>query len=296
MKSVVHAAAFALLASCGLASAQTIDGASFDVEYGSALWSQNLGSQFGNNNDPDVDLANGSEIDGVFAKVSGTTLYLGVSGNLESNFNKLNIALDFMAGGQNTLGGLANLGNLDGLTFDTGFEADAVFSYTTGNSPAEHYLDGDTTSGGGGFLGGGVKSGPLTASLNGASIAVTVDNTNVGGVGSFGDPNDSDPSTVYTGVEWSIDLGALGWDGSSPILLAGWINGSGNDFMSNQVIGGLPDGTGNLGGDGAGTYIGNLSGINFANIDGLQYITIVPTPGTTALLGLGGLVAVRRRR
>ncbi|GJM19241.1 MAG: hypothetical protein DHS20C14_14540 [Phycisphaeraceae bacterium] len=285
MKSVVCAAAVALAA--GAASAQTIDGTNFDSEYGAALWTQNLGTQFGNNNDAGVDSANGSEIDGVFASISGTTLYLGVSGNLETNFNKINIALDFMGGGQNTLSGLANLGNLDGLTFDTGFEADAVLSYTHGNGPLEHYLDGDTAGGGGGFLGGGVKAGPLNATLNGAAISITSDNSNVGGVGAFGDPVDSDPSMVYTGVELSIDLGALGWDGSTPILLAGWINGSGNDFLSNQVIGGMPDGTGNLGGP---------SGVNFANIAGNQYITIVPAPASAALLGLGGFVAIRRRR
>ena len=109
--------ATALLAVSGAAFAGTaIDGANFGSDYGPALWSQNVGTQFGNNNDASIEFANGSEINALYGSISGTTLFLGVAGNLETNFNKLNIVLDYAAGGQNTLSGLANLGNLDGLT------------------------------------------------------------------------------------------------------------------------------------------------------------------------------------
>lgn len=278
--------ATALLAMTGAAFAGSIDGANFGADYGPALWSQNVGTQFGNNTDASVDFANGSEIDALYGSISGTTLFLGVAGNLETNFNKLNIVLDYASGGQNTLSGLANLGNLDGLTFDTGFEADAVLSFTSGNNPIEWYVDGSLADGTGGFLGGGAVSGPLTVQLNGADITFAQDNSNVGGVGNLGDPFDSDPASVTTGVEIAIDLGALGWDGVTPINIAGWVNGGGNDFLSNQVIGGLPDGTGNLGAP---------SGVDFNQFAGNQFITI-PTPGTLGLVGLAGFAAIRRRR
>ncbi len=294
MKHAVCALALAVCA--GAASGQVIDGANFTAEYGPTLFTQNVGTQFGNSTDPGPENSNGSEIDSLFAKLDGGFLYVGVGGNLETNFNKLNLVLDFRSGGQNTLLGLPNLGNLDGLTLDAGFDADVVLSYTNGNPPQtgtgsglfEHYLDGANVGGGGGFLGGGVKFniGNIVGNLDGASIEVTSDHSNVGGVGSFGNPNDSDPGLVATGVEWKIDITALGWDGVSQVKIAGWINGGSNDFLANQVIGGLPDGTGNLGGPG---------GVNFANIDGNQFV-VIPAPGAFALIGMGGLVALRRRR
>lgn len=296
-------AACALACLAGAANAQVVDGQNFTAEYGPSLWAQNIGTGFGNSTDPSPVFSNGSEIDSLYARIVGGTLYVGVAGNLETNFNKLNLALDFRPGGQNTLQGLPNLGNMDGLTFDAGFEADVVLSYTNGNSPStgsgefEHYLDGANIGGGGGFLGGGTRSsiGDINAVLDGASITVDSNHLNTGGVNSLGNPFDSDPSLVDTGVEWLIDLAALGWDGVTPIKIAGFVNGGGNDFLSNQVIGGLPDGTGNLGGDGSGGYIGNLAGINFNNFAGDQFVVIVPAPGSLALLGVAGLCLRRRR-
>lgn len=287
MKNLVCIAA--ALACCGSAFAgASINGADFAAKYGSPLWSQTIGTQFGNNTDASIDFANGSEIDALYASVSGGMLHIGVAGNLETNFNKLNIVLDYASGGQNTLSGLANLGNLDGLTMDAGFEADAVLSFTSGNNPIEWYVDGSLADGTGGFLGGGAASGPLNVQLGGANISFAQDNSNIGGVANLGEPNTSDPASVTTGVEIIIDLAAMGWDGSSDILLAGWVNGGGNDFLSNQVIGGLADGTGNLGAP---------SGVDFNQYEGEQFVRLViPTPGTVGLLGLAGFAAVRRRR
>ncbi|MFI4856016.1 MAG: hypothetical protein ACIAQF_13675 [Phycisphaerales bacterium JB065] len=287
MKNLLCIAAALACGGSALAGAP-INGADFAAKYGSPLWSQTIGTQFGNNTDASIDFANGSEIDALYASVSGGFLHIGVAGNLETNFNKLNIVLDYASGGQNTLSGLANLGNLDGLTMDSGFEADAVLSFTSGNDPIEWYVDGSLADGTGGFLGGGAAAGPLMVQLGGADISFAQDNSNVGGVANLGEPNTSDPATVTTGIEIVIDLAAMGWDGSSDILLAGWVNGSGNDFLSNQVIGGLADGTGNLGAP---------SGIDFNQFDGEQFVRLtIPTPGTVGLVGLAGFAAVRRRR
>jgi hypothetical protein len=66
-----------------------------------------------------------------------------------------------------------------------------------------------------------------------------------------------------------FDLDELGWDGTSPIRIAGFINNGGHTFLSNQVLGGLPDGTGNL---------GSPQGVNFANIPGNQYVDLSGCP------------------
>lgn len=65
----------------------------------------------------------------------------------------------------------------------------------------------------------------------------------------------------------------------------------------NQILAGLPVGTGNLGGDGLGNFTGTLFGINFNNFAGNQFITIgIPEPGSIGLLFVAGLVAISRRR
>lgn len=288
-------AAGAVLALAGLANAQ-LTGNGFAGKYGAPLWVQNNGTGFGDNDNPDPLDANGSEINALYGSLSGGVLTLGFSGNLH-NFNKINIVLDYVAGGQNELSGLANLGNLSGLTLDAGVEADAVLSFTSGfggSGGVEWFADGSLADGTGGFLGGGPVAGPLDVSLGGAAVSFANDNSNVLGVSNLGSPNLSDPATVDTGLEVSIDLAALGYTGGL-VKIAGWVNGSNNDFMSNQVVGGLPDGQGNLGGDGAGNFTGNVGGIDFNNFAGDQFV-VIPTPGAVALFGLAGLVAARRRR
>lgn len=142
------------------ANGQTIDGTLVGDElfYGTALSIQDTRSQFGDATTGDPSNGGGgSELDQVFAKISGGNLYLLIAGNLESNFNKLQIGIDSVAGGVNTIDG-ANLpgghdrfccggfrpplGNnttnegalqkQDGLTFDSGFSADYSLIITNG--------------------------------------------------------------------------------------------------------------------------------------------------------------------
>jgi hypothetical protein len=138
--------------------AQIVMDGSRDLDYGAALSIQNTNTQFGNatNGDP-VNGGGGSEIDAIYAKVSGGRLYVLVAGNLETNFNKLEVFIDSEVGGVTAIEG-ANLpagvdpffaggfappdGNntnntgalqkMQGLTFDTGFEADHYLSFTAG--------------------------------------------------------------------------------------------------------------------------------------------------------------------
>ena len=100
--AVLAAAAFAAPA----LAAPTMDGTA-DAEYGVAKSVQNTQTQFGNTLSGDLidTTTGGSEIDQVFAIVSGDRLYVTVTGNLENNFNKLAIYLDTKAGGVHQLVG-----------------------------------------------------------------------------------------------------------------------------------------------------------------------------------------------
>lgn len=150
-------AALALIA-CPADAQITIDGTA-DAAYGAALSTQNTNTQFGNNTNPDPIISSGgSEIDQLFATVQGGRLYVTIAGNLESNFNKLEVYIDSKAGGFNTINGASlvtqvdgyccnlnggdppnlpdpNDGALqrqDGLTFDSAFEADYYLTFSRG--------------------------------------------------------------------------------------------------------------------------------------------------------------------
>ncbi|RNC81417.1 MAG: PEP-CTERM sorting domain-containing protein [Phycisphaera sp.] len=293
-----HLCAIAL---AGLASSAMgqIDGQIIEADY-QLIWSNDLGTGFGNNR---------SEINGIWAYCDATTLYLGVTGNVQ-DFNKLDLFFDSGAGGQNSLrSDNADVDfnqlntNLGGLTFDAGFEADYFLTYTVNGDRNEHFTSAaqlDTLGGGpGGFQGGGgyvdgdqiVAAGP-----NGFGYTLGTNQSNTGGVGDFDNAPDSDPALVTTGVEIAISLDEIGYTGGL-LRLAGFINGGAHDFLSNQVIGGLPAGTGNLGGDGAGNFTGTVAGIDFNQVVGDQFVVLkVPAPASMALLGLGGIAAARRRR
>src|SRR5450432_110926 len=63
--------------------------------YGAALSTQTAKTHFGDANTGDpANGGGGSEIDQVFGKVSNGRLYVFVSGNLEDNFNKLEVFID----------------------------------------------------------------------------------------------------------------------------------------------------------------------------------------------------------
>lgn len=77
--------------------------------------------------------------------IDGGTLCQRLPGNLESNFNKIEIFIDSVAGGQNMLRGdnadvdfnglnrMGNDGSGNGLMFDMGFEADYYITATNGD-------------------------------------------------------------------------------------------------------------------------------------------------------------------
>ena len=313
MNRVIDSAALVLFASSitSLTQAQVIDGRA-EPQYGQARAVQQVHTGFGNASSGGINgVCNGSELDGAFGilDAKGGFLYLTIAGNLETNFNKLDIFIDSRAGaGQNELRGdnpdidFNNLNRMGagvdvngnpvpGLRFDPGFTADAVMFFTVGggdplaNPPAPPIMYVNfgqlLTAGGGagGYVGGGPWSAALGCNLletNQYGLEAALNNSNVGGVS--GDPDEPGSGDgVRTGLEVKIPLALIDWDGTSPIKVCAFVNGGGHDYMSNQVLGSLPVGSGNLGGDGFGGYVGGSSGalrINFATIPGDQYFVV----------------------
>ena len=282
---------------------------------------------------PDNDVANGSEIDGLYGVITGGRLYLLITGNLETNFNKLDLFFDVDSGdGQNQLrgdncqsdyngvnrmkrGGNGTTGAGPGLKFDSDFFADYWVGITNGSYPVENYVNAAVLRANGpiyasGFIldysatDGGVKSlhnpvnypathadiqdfstsnplttnaGPRTTEMNPTNlvpglIVGAIRNSNVGGVSGTDLPiSVSDAANVTTGVELSIDLNELGWTGG-PVRVAGFLNGIGHDFVSNQVIGGLPTPVGQP----FAPSLGETTLIDFSTIPGNQYVVIPP--------------------
>lgn len=142
-----------------------IDGALDATAYGAALSVQNTDTQFGNASQDDLLVASGSEIDQVFGTVADGRLNVLIAGNLETNFNKLVVFIDSVAGGKNQLvgaelptgfdafcgrcgggfppprgdapEGVGGLQNMTGLKFDDGFEADYALAFTHGNESVD---------------------------------------------------------------------------------------------------------------------------------------------------------------
>jgi len=293
---------------------------------------------------PSRDDAVGSEIDGFTGFIDPGTnrLYGVITGNLQTNFNKLDIFFDVDADtgneGQNTIrgdnvdidfGALQNMADdpntgdpEPGLTVEDGFNADYWVGVGNGNVPVQVFanaavlrtngplslqgarvdygafdggdkvdndpvpFDGPTLDGQDGFAaniftsygprassdslidflqGGGTPGDPPPAPAPNL-VESAIDHSNIAGVT---DTDAMGAESVTTGIEFSVDLDELGWDGSSDIKVVAMIQNGGHDFMSNQVVGGLPAGTGDL---------GSTAAVNFADIDGEQF-ALVTTGG-----------------
>lgn len=284
----------AVMVCAGAALAQpTMDG-TLDASYGLASL-QNTSTSFGNSSLGQIDFANGSELDGLYAQSSPGFLHLFFTGNLESNFNKFELFIDSKAGGQGTLRGdnpdvdFNGLNRMAGMTFDGGFEPDYWISATGGGSPYglfANYAELATTGGGAGGYLGSTTAGSDGALSGGAivnGIAMTINNSNTGGVGS-GTGLDSGAG-VTTGIEITIPLSVLGVLDASGLKITAMINGGGHDFLSNQIIGGI----------GGGDHLGDPAFVNFGTIPGNQFV-VIPAPGALAVAGFGGLITARRRR
>jgi hypothetical protein len=271
----------------GLAEAKAqsivLDGVA-DASYGAPRVIQNSETGFGDSQAGLVDYAWGSELNAAYARISSGSLFLLLAGNLESNFNKLEIFIDAVPGGQNRLrgdnldvdfSGLNRMGDDGfgtGLRFDKGFEADLWVSLTCGGALFGVYMNRATLPTGGSGTGGYVGTGGAglagavqdMASQNpsAAGFGFGLDNSNTKGVaGGFGLGSGAG---VSTGVEVRIPLSAIPGYTSGDLRICVFVNGQGHDYVSNQVLGGI----------GGGPNLEDPRFVNFAAIAGDQFFTV----------------------
>lgn len=277
------------------AQAPTVDGQLDAAFYGTPVAVQNTPTSFGNATNGHRRFAvQGSELDAAYARVSEGYLYLFIAGNLETygngvqwsagNLNKLDIFVDAIPGGQNSLrgdnadvdgGALGSMGHLDpdndGLKFDAGFEADFYLTFCNRTEVIAYYDPPQIeawrgylfyatlpTGGGGTSRTLGVAQDPTHTSFiatftftNGVQLGF--DNSNVGGVWGTGHASESDTSlatNVTTGLELAIPVELFADAGGAlndTIRITAFVNDSNHRIMSNQVLGPMGQTSGGYG-------------------------------------------------
>jgi len=269
----------AMLLAPTLAVAQPVVDGTLDAVFGNPLAVQTVQTQFGDN---------ASELNAGYANVSGGRLSIALTGNIENNFNKLNVFIDAGTGGQNVIDGANNPTNdnwaaaHDGFTFDSGFQATHMLIFRRGAGKFD--VDFAKVGGGAGDFDffedafGGTDAGAVTG-LAGTQISnldVAYDDANTAGI--TGGTEAADPAAaeaVTTGLEFALDLADLG-NPTGAIKVSAMVNGSNHDFLSNQILGGFQPPQGNLGSDGEGNFVDGLGvgGVNLNDFAGDQFFTI----------------------
>jgi hypothetical protein len=251
----------------------TVDG-TLDSDYGSSLTTQTINTGFGNStfmgtSNGTAD-ANGSELDAAYGKIENGNLYLFLSGNLENNGNLANIFIDDgAANGQSTLDVASGTTSaMNGSKFSPGFSGNIELDINDyyGNVYVNETVLNATTPQNEAYLGFvSLTSGVGHGTVGGISIGLN--NTNVSTMGASGAATSASAAdAVNTGLEIGIPLSSLG-NPTGAILALADINNSNDNYLSNQFLPGLPNGTANLG----------TSTFDFSATAG-QYFTVPAAP------------------
>jgi hypothetical protein len=246
------------------------DGAVNAADYGGALATQTCPTPYGDQTfDPEgVTRTGGSELDALYLDADELNLYVGITGNLQENGNKILVWIDSVAGGVHSVvwDGMGAGGNgvegdvLPPLASDTMTDAlfDYVFQYnasgTAGSAPC--YIDmWDLNAQATSYRGfSTMETGNGDLNLGGAApnpwgMQLAVNNTNNDGVigcGLFENPCWFDTSaqveaqaaTATSGSEIVIPLADIGLDPcAAPDDIHVWVLLTGNDgWRSNQAL------------------------------------------------------------
>jgi hypothetical protein len=269
------------------------------VTYGSPLAIQTVNTGFGDSSGAGSgDDVNGSELDAAYGTVSGGYLYLFLAGDVQGGTSPNSLQI-FIGGGGSTAGEntlattISPLSNMNGSTFAPGMNA--TLGFTMNDYSGTLYSDAanlQTGGGSGGYIGavglsGGIGSGaPAGGSYSLPGVILAFNNTHVStqGAGGAALSGATSGAATTTGLEMEIPLSDLGTiDGNIDVVAD--INNGGLNYLSNQLLPGLPVGSGNLGTSA------------FSNAS--YFIVPVPEPSSWALFatsGLGALFMIRRRK
>jgi len=277
-----------MAAGLACAHAQNLNGTVNTGFYGSPLSVQTVNTAFGNAAGGN-DSAGGSELDAAYGRVSGGNLYLFLAGNFENNGNHLNVFISGGAAGQSSLstsGGA--LAAMNGSIFSPGFSATWAFDMNdySGTLYNEEY---NLVANTGGYMGalGNITTGIYAGSSGGvSSLYLNNNHASTMGAGGTALSGATSGANTTTGLELVVPLSAIGYTGGNILVLAD-INGGGDGYISNQLLPGLPVGSGNVG----------TSAFNFGSTPGQYFTVSVPEPSTVTmcLSGLAALLVFRRR-
>jgi hypothetical protein len=253
--SLYTASVLVLCCCAARTEAFTLDGQGIPSE-GLTSWAvQDTPTGYGDAIGGGQDSAGGSELDQLFADVDNINgvLNLGITGNLEGNYNKMWIFFDAVAGGENVLssdnvdGGFNEIKNMAGLTFPVGTTMDHGLRLEIGGGfVGVRFFDLITNTAQDVFTGTGPGDLPLSNEGGPKGVTFGWDNSNVLGVDGT---SATGATTATTGFEFSINLLDAFNGSQGDIGVATFVTSGDATNVSNQVLPGIGGGA-NLGAPG----------------------------------------------
>ncbi|HUJ09104.1 MAG TPA: BACON domain-containing protein [Verrucomicrobiae bacterium] len=293
----------------------TIDG-TVDPTYGCPIVVQQLGTAFGDNSFTNLLNAGGSELDAAYGIVQNNVLFITLAGNLQFNYNEIQIFLMTDTNGVSTLstnnyggvgGNAINSLASQGFTFDGGFAPNYWIGVNGGGTPSTLYFDyaqlwpeGTNATGvatNGHYLGYTVSTnGTLFGGANPFGIQGTINNSQTNGVDGtscntnyLGQAQSLVAAAVTNGLELGIPLAAIG-SPTGAVYVCAILTGSGNHaYLSNQFL--PPIGTNGIG-DCQGV-LANSNNVSLADFPGgPHYFAVGPEVRITSVNRSGNAINV----